>query len=103
MRRPAEKRPRNPSDFKENTPPQKRHQTTPQSAGSDLHPEADINEYDESVKQLECELQKETPKQKIVRRAMRNTFAGRHKWIQESCPPVHDVLTKFPLLKSSDY
>lgn len=104
MRRPAEKRVRETSDQNDDMPsPKRTRSATPKRAGSDLQVEPDMSQYADLMATLENELQKENPKGKRVRRAMKDTFAGRRKWIQDSCPPVSDIIDKFPLLKESKY
>ena len=107
MRRPAEKRPREPEDHPDDSedhqPPAKKGPSPKNRAGSDQQLEPDMKEYTDQMEVLEAELQKDKPKSKRLRKAMNDTFAGRRQWIQDSCPPVSDILAKFSLLKKSKY
>ena len=51
------------------------------------------------MEELENVLQEEKPEKRYVKKAIKNTYQARRKWILEKCPPVSEVLQKFPVLK----
>ena len=54
-----------------------------------------------SMEELENALQEDTPDKKYVKKAMKSTYQARRKWILEKCPPITEVLQKFPVLKKT--
>lgn len=55
------------------------------------------------LKKLEAELQKKDPDKKFVKKALETTFLQRRRWIQEECPSVQEILSKYPIFKKSKY
>ena len=56
-----------------------------------------------NMEELESILQEENPDKKYVKRAMKNTYRARRKWLLEKCPPVSEILEKFPVLKCTKH
>lgn len=52
------------------------------------------------LKKLEAELQKNDPDKKFVKKALETTFLQRRRWIQEECPSVQEILSKYPIFKN---
>lgn len=55
------------------------------------------------LEKLEAELKKKNPDKKYIKKAMETTFLQRRKWIQEECPSVKEILSKYPLFRKSKY
>ncbi len=55
----------------------------------------------ELVQQLADELKNDIPQIAIIKRLLRKTFTGRRKWILEEGPTVAEVISVYPLRKSS--
>ena len=64
-----------------------------------LASESEMND----LEKLETELQKKNPNKSFVKKAMDTTFLQRRKWIEEECPPVQEILIKYPIFKKSKY
>jgi len=54
-----------------------------------------------SMEELQNALQEETPDKKYIKKAMKNTYRARRKWMLEKCPSVSEVLQKFSVLKTT--
>ena len=48
-------------------------------------------------------LQEENPDKRYIKKAMNNTYQARRKWILEKCPPVSEILEKFPVFTSTKH
>ena len=56
-----------------------------------------------NMEKLEAVLQEEIPDKKYVKKAMKNIYQARRKWILDKYPPVYEVLEKFPVLKTTKH
>ena len=61
----------------------------------------ECGDHDELVQQLADELKNDIPQIAIIKRLLRKTFTGRRKWILEEGPTVAEVISVYPLRKSS--
>jgi len=52
---------------------------------------------------LENALQVEDFDKGFIKRAMKITYLARRTWLLQECPPVQEVLEKFPVLKTKKY
>ena len=61
----------------------------------------DSNCYEDKLRKLSEELEKDTPRNKKIKSLMRATFDGRRQWVLQDAPGVSEVLQVFPPLKKS--
>ena len=56
-----------------------------------------------NMEELVSILQEENSDKRYVKKAMKNTYQARRKWILEKCPPVSEILEKFPVVTSTKH
>jgi len=56
-----------------------------------------------TLQDQETALQEEDYDKVFVKKAMKITYQARKTWLLQECPPVQEVLIKFPVLKSIKY
>ena len=56
-----------------------------------------------NMEELVSVLQEENPDKRYVKKAMKNTYQARRKWILDKCPPVSEILEKFPVFTSTKH
>ncbi len=63
----------------------------------------DMNvKYGKVVDELETEEKREEPRNGKIKKMMKQSFAGRRRWIVEDVPTVLDVLEVFPSFKKAE-
>jgi len=56
-----------------------------------------------TMQQLEEALQQTNPDKRFIKKAMKETFSTRRKWMLQETPPVSIILEKFPIFKTQKY
>ncbi|XP_065893394.1 sterile alpha motif domain-containing protein 3-like, partial [Dysidea avara] len=56
-----------------------------------------------TLQDLENALQEENCDTGFVKKAMKSTYQARRAWLLQECPPVQEVLQKFPVLETKKY
>lgn len=56
-----------------------------------------------TMQQLEEALQQTNPNKRFIKKAMKETFSTRRKWILQETPSLSSILEKFPILKTQKF